>query len=171
MYRTVCKSISNCSPVFIPSNGSMSSRSISKVSSVLSLAFSGCTPSLVSIRNLRNSYRPLRRSQESILSGNDFAWWNGDNSEFQSGGNSRNDTQPPVPVESSQVMNVSQADAHASIRIAGRFYSRVGLYILKPILKLLGNGNLRKAQSWKFLRFPLRMGNSNLFASGGGSVP
>jgi len=101
------------------------------------------------------------------FSGNDFAWWNGVNPEFQSGGNGRNDTQPSVPVESSQVMNVPQASAHASIRIAGRFYSRIGLYALQPNLKLIREWELEKSAILEVSGLPVKNGKLQSVCIGG----
>ncbi len=105
------------------------------------------------------------------FSGNDFTWRIGDNPKFQSSGNNSNDTQPPVPVESSQVMNVSQAGAQASIRIVERFHSFVRLYSLKPILKLFREWELEETAVLEFCDFPVKNGKLQSICIGGGSVP
>jgi hypothetical protein len=101
------------------------------------------------------------------FSGNNSAWWNGGNPEFQSGGNSRNDTQSSVPIESSQVMNTLQTGTQTSFRIVDRFHSRVGLYGLKPIRKLLREWVFEETTLLEICGVPIKDGKLHSICVGG----
>ena len=61
--------------------------------------------------------------------------------------NHTNYSQPSMPVKSGEVVNVFESDVQTPIRITDRFFSRIRLYGLQPIFKVL--------REWKFVQCTL----------------
>ena len=61
-----------------------------------------------------------------------------------------NDAQPPVPVQSGEVMDVAKCSRNASLGIAFRFFTRVRLYGFKPSLEIFREWEFQETTVFEF---------------------
>jgi len=77
------------------------------------------------------------------------------------------DSQPPVPVQSSEVMHVFEGTGETTIRVAQRFFSRVRLYRFKPNFEIVREWEFQESTVLEYPNLSIEDGKLQTICIGG----